>query len=320
MIRNVLMSLALGAMVPAMAQANTLPCNGDQVRVINPMGGGLADLLSRLVLEKVSAKTGQTFVIDPVTGASGTIGLAEMVQAAPDGCTLGVINSASVVVSPIVMPEVPYDPIADISPIAYLGGAAYVLTVRSGLDVHDVDTFVEFLRDPKEHPTFGTMGMTTGTTAVMMHLGNAMGGTFTIVPYPGVNAALADVAGGHVDFTMLSYASQKGQIEAGTIRPIAVGSDLPMEALPGVPTLAEAGYADLVTPVWFAIGGPKGLPEEMVQELNAEIAAALSDPAVLERFNALNLLTLQATPAELAAKIAAEIDALGPIVRELSMR
>lgn len=320
MIKNVFLSFVFGVILPAAASGGPLLCSGNQVRVINPMGSGLADLLSRVVLEAVTANTGQTFVIDPVTGASGTIGVTEMTGADPDGCTLAMILSGNMVVSPIVMADVAYDPIADVSPIAYLGSANYVLTVRSDLDILDIDAFVSFLRNADENPTFATMGMTSATSAAMVRLGNAMDGDFTIVPYPGVNAAVADVAGGHVDFTMLSYSSQKGQIEAGTMRPIAVSSATPMAVLPGVPTLGEAGYGDIVTPIWFAIAGPKGLPDAMIQEFNAEINSALSDPAVAERFAVLNLVALPVTAEELKSNIAAEIEALGPIIRDLSIR
>jgi tripartite-type tricarboxylate transporter receptor subunit TctC len=286
--------LCAGVIATAVPAAEPWPIR--PVRLVVPFSAaGTADLLARLVAEKLGATLGQPFVIENRPGAGGIIGQEQVARAAPDGYTLVISSLGSFVINPVFTP-VPFDPFKDFTHIAYLGGQPVVLMANKDLPYKSLAELVTYA---KAHPgavSYATISVGSQTQLLNELFQRQAGIKMNHVPYRGAGQIATDVLGGHLATGVVSLAVGGEQIRAGTARGFAISTEERLPAYPDLPTYKEQGYPDLVSSTWFALSGPANLPREIVERLNAEVVKALQVPDVQARFQreAIDTKTLDA--------------------------
>jgi tripartite-type tricarboxylate transporter receptor subunit TctC len=266
------------------------------IRLIVPSAaGGSPDNICRILTSELTKSLGQPFVIDNKPGASGNIGMQEIVRAAPDGYTLGYGNVGTLAINKSLFAKLPYDPEKQLLPVALLGYVQNALVVRNDLGVKDVAGLIALAKSRPGKLTMASPG--NGTTG---HLGGelfkSMTGTFmTHVPYRGSPQAIQDLMGGQVDLMFDNLSSIAPHIKNGRIKALGVSGRARSPLFPEVPTIGEfvKGYE---TTAWGGIVAPAGTPRDIVMRLNADINKVLGNAAVNERYAAISFETTIGSP------------------------
>jgi tripartite-type tricarboxylate transporter receptor subunit TctC len=312
----VLALLGVLGSVPAPAQAQSWPAR--PVRIIVPFSGaGTADLLTRIVADKLSTALGQPFVVEDRPGAGGIIGQEAVVRSAPDGYTLVVSSLGSLVITPAFTP-LPFDPFKDFTHIAYLGGQPTVTFVNKDLPQK---TLAEFVAYAKTHPgefTYATISYGSQTQLVNEMLQKEAGIKMTYVPYRGANLIVNDVLGGHLTSGSLALSAAAGQLKAGALRGLGIGTEERVPGFPDIPTFKELGYPSLVSSTWFGLSGPANLPPQIVARLNTEVVKALHAPDVQARLESEAIDSKSLNAADFTAFFKQEVVRWTPIAKAVA--
>jgi tripartite-type tricarboxylate transporter receptor subunit TctC len=272
---------------------NLLPCQSCAsdypsrvITIVVPLPpGGATDTLTRTLAEHMRGTLGQPVIVENVPGAGGTLGVARVVRAAPDGYTLSVGNWATHVAAGATYP-VHYDLLTDLEPVAKLADTPLWMVVKTALPVRDLKDLVAWLKVNQDRATAGIVGTGSGGHICGLSFQNATGTRYQFVPYRGGAPAMQDLVAGHIDFMCDMAANSLPQARAGAIKPIAVMSKTRWFAAPDVPTAEEMGVPGVAISLWHGMWAPKGTPKEVIAKLNAAVVSALADPAVRERFAA----------------------------------
>jgi tripartite-type tricarboxylate transporter receptor subunit TctC len=278
------------------------------IRLIVPFPpASTADVVARVLGQKLGARLGQQFVVDNRVGASGNIGVDLIAKAAPDGYTVGIVTSSTQAVSVTLSSSLPYDPIRDFTPIAMLASSPYVLVVYPGLPVKSVAELVALAKRKPGALNYGSAG-----PASLAHLAGALFATMTDlqithVPYKSTAQSVIDMMGGRLDMQFATIAPSIQTIRAGQLRPLAVTGKKRVEALPDTPTMAEAGVAGYDATLWFALVAPAKFPAGLAARLNHEIAAVLEAPDMKELLAQQGLLAEVGPPEALSAQVRTDI-------------
>jgi len=252
---------------PAFAQA--YPAKPVRI-VVAFSAGGTTDILARSVAQKLGEQLKQSFVIDNKPGAGGNIGTEAVVRSAPDGYTLIVNSVGPIAVNQTLYKNLPYDPLKDLVPIVQIADVPNVLVVHPSVPA---STFEEFVAYAKANPgklNYGSTGTGTSSHLSSYVLSKRIGADTTHVPYKGANA-LTDLLAGRLQFMFATIPSVIPHIHAGKLRALAVSSEKPSRSLPGVPTVAEKGFAGFSAGSWFGFFAPKGTPESVIALLNKSV-------------------------------------------------
>lgn len=250
------------------------------VRFILPVSAGSGvDGIIRAASLQLSKALGQTVVIENQPGAGGVVGTAAMIKSAPDGLTLSMVSNNHVIY-PSVLKSVPFDPVADITPIAIIGATPMVLVVNPKLPVKNLGEFVALLKANPGKYNFASSG--NGT---ILHLAAELfkdvTATFsTHIPYRGFGPMVQDIVGGQVDWGVGALPAVLGQVKAGNLRALCIASPKRSAAAPDIPTSGEAGVPRYLVEGWFAAVGPKGLAVEVTKRLNAALVTAFNTDEV----------------------------------------
>ena len=253
------------------------------IRLIVPFPpASTADVVARVLGQKLGARLGQQFVVDNRVGASGNIGVDLIAKAAPDGYTIGIVTSSTQAVSVTLSSSLPYDPIRDFTPIVMIASSPYVLVVYPGLPVKSVAELVALAKRKPGALNYGSAG-----PASLAHLAGALFATMTDlqithVPYKSTAQSVIDMMGGRLDMQFATIPPSIQTIRAGQLRALAVTGKKRVEALPDTPTMAEAGVAGYDATLWFALVAPAKFPAGLAARLNREIAAVLEAPDMKE--------------------------------------
>ena len=276
----VVTSAAIALSAPAQAQSYpTKP-----VTIIVPFGaGGPTDIVARVIADRLSASLGQRFIVENAAGAAGITGAARAARSAPDGYTLLMGPMSTMSFSPTFYPNAPVHTLKDFEPVGIVASAPIVIV---GSKEIQGNTLKEFMASAKKKAKLSNGNAGAGTTSHLacVMLNARFGLDPAIVPYKSSGAAVADMLTGTIDYVCDQSTSVMGQVTAGAIKPLAVLAPAPSPALPGVPTIAQAGYPGAEMVVWNALFAPKGTPREIITQLNAAIGKGITDPAALERF------------------------------------
>jgi tripartite-type tricarboxylate transporter receptor subunit TctC len=281
--------------------------------VVGLAPGSGQDAAARTVARRAGELLGVQIVVENKPGAGTMTASLAVAKAPADGYTL-LQNGVALSVNPSLYKQVPYDAARDFVPVAFLVNAPMVVVINPS---RGVKTLTEFLAKYKgadnityAHPGAGTM---PHLTAELLRVRSGI--KMRPVPYRGGAPALTDVIAGHVDLTVVTPLA-RSYIDAGAVRALAVGSEKRLEALPGVPTFAEAGLPlpELDAGAWFGILAPKGTPADVIQKLNETFAAALRDPAVQDDLKALGFVPRTMTPDQFAAFLRDDLAKWPPIV------
>lgn len=278
--RSFIASAGVALAAPAVAQSS-------QVTLIVPFAaGGPTDVIARVAAEAMSRTLGQRMIVENVAGAGGATGVVRAARAAPDGRTLVVGNLGTHGAAPSATPNLPYDPVADFTPVGLIASTPILLVVRNGFPARDLAEFAALLKANSGRYTFGHAGQgVTSHTAAMLLLA-VIGTMQTGVTYRGTAPALNDMLEGSLDFICDQSVIMVGQVRAGQIRALAVASDSRLQSLPEVPTSAEAGLPGFSITAWNAVFAPKGTDAALVADYNAALSAALDDPGLRSRLAA----------------------------------
>ena len=283
--------IVAGMTLPAAAQ-DAYPSK--PIRLVVPFTpGGVTDTSARTIAEFLSKRLGQQVVVDNKPGASGNIGTALVKAAPPDGYTLVLAFDGTMVINPHVFSKLPFDTLADFTPIGKIGDAVLILVANPDAPVKTVADVIAVSKSKPGGLSFGTSG-TGGTPHIAGELLKIRTGANLVhVPYKGGGQAMTDVLGGQIPLVYTAVAGAHGFVKSGKLRAIAVSSAQRTSALPDVPTFLESGVPDFVVNSWVGILAPAGLPAPIAQRLNTELNAVLNDPAAKEK---LRTLGIEATP------------------------
>ena len=290
------------------------------VRMIVPFApGGQNDAIGRLIAQKLSEHFGRQYVIENVGGGGGVVGTGRAAQAAHDGYTLLVMDTGFVI-NPHVYPKVPYDPFKDFDPISIAVTTTQVLTVTPSLPVQTVKDLVELVKaNPGKYsyasPGIGTPGH---MTAELFRL--SLGLDLVHVPFNGAGPAVASTIGGHTPIAFGSPASSVAQVKDGKLKGLAVASGKRLVALPDLPTMAQAGFADIDVEFWIGIFAPAGTPTDIVVSLNRQIENAVALPDVRQRLDALGFEPAAIKLADSGAKLRSESAKWGKVVQAAGIK
>jgi tripartite-type tricarboxylate transporter receptor subunit TctC len=293
--------LKSAALLPAVASGAAAAAWPDRpIRLIVPSAaGGSPDILCRILGAELARALGQAVVIDNKPGASGNIGMQEIVRAAPDGYTLGYGNVGTLAINQSLFANLPYQRDAQLVPVAMMGFVQNALVVRNDLPVDDVRQLITLARSRPGKLVMASAG--NGTTG---HLGGelfkSLTNTFILhVPYRGSPQAIQDLIGGQVDVMFDNLSSIGPHVRDKRVKALAVSGNKRSPAFPNLPTLAEAGVPGYAMAAWGGIVAPMGTPVDAVRRLNAEINRAQSLPAVAERYAALSFEPVNGPPQRL---------------------
>jgi tripartite-type tricarboxylate transporter receptor subunit TctC len=286
------------------------------IRLIVPFPpGGSTDILARALGEKLAQGLAQPVVVDNRPGAGGSIGAEAAARAAPDGYTLMMGHLGTLAANPAIYKNLPYDPVRSFAPVSLMAIVPSVLVVNPSLPVASA---AELIAYAKAHPgklAYGSAGNGSTSHLTTEYFKLVTGTDVLHVPYKGVGPMLTDLVSGQLSMGLNGAPAVMAHVNAGRLRALAVTSLKRLEALPGVPTLDEAGVRGFDASGWYGVVVPAGTPQPIVARLNAEVGRAMQTPELRSRLDNEGALPAPGTPEEFAAFIRAEIARWGAVLK-----
>jgi len=281
--RRTAWALAATALVlPAALLAQTFPSKPVTILIGFPAGGPL-DAHARLLAEKLAAQLGQPVVIDYKAGAGGTVGAQAVAQSAPDGHTLLMANTGTMVINPAVYTKLPYQTLKDFAPVARTAQQPLALVVNPSVPARSVAELVALAKSRPGQLNYGSAG-NGGISHLVPEMFKAATGTFIVhIPYKGSAPAFTDLMAGQVQLMAESVPQAAQYVKAGKLRALAVTSAQRNAALPDTPTMIEAGVKGFEVVGFYGVLAPAGTPRPVLDRLSAAFKAVLDDPAIRSR-------------------------------------
>ncbi len=298
----------------AQTPAMSYPVKPVRLVVPNPPGGGV-DILARIVGQKLSERLGQPWVIDNRPGAAGTIGVASVTKASPDGYVLGMGVTATLAIAPALYPKLAYDPLRHLTPLALLGITPLIVVVHPSLPVRTVKDLVALARarPAQLHYSSGGSGTPPHLSAELFR--HMTGIQFVHVPYKGGPPAVTATVGGEVALMFANMVPGLVQVRAGRLRALAITSGQRWRTLPALPAVIESGVAGYDIVQWYGVIGPPGLPAPIVERISREIDQVLRLDDVKEQFENDGAEITYRGPEMFATYIRSEMKKWGDAVR-----
>ncbi|MBR1158772.1 Bug family tripartite tricarboxylate transporter substrate binding protein [Bradyrhizobium elkanii] len=311
-------AIAAAAMIVAgLASAQPFPAKAVHILVPYPPGGGV-DVLTRTLAEAVSKTWTQSIVVENRPGAGGVIASQAIATSAPDGYNLIMVASGHAT-NPFLYPKLPYDTFRDFSPISLLASSPNVLLVRADSQFKSVGDVIAAAKAKPGSLSFAHAGNGTSTHLAGELLKSLAKIDLDAIPYKGGAPAINDLLGGQIPMSFNNGPESVGQLQAGTVRALAVTTGSRAPFLPDVPSMSESvpGYD---TEVWWGLLGPGNMPADLVAKISHAFVAAVNTDAVKERLGKLGAIPIGSTPDKFAAKIKADYDKWGPIIKAAGMK
>jgi tripartite-type tricarboxylate transporter receptor subunit TctC len=319
--RRQFLHLAAGAaalpLTPRIARAQAYPMRPVRIIVANPAGGG-NDIVARLIGQFLSERLGQSFIIENRPGAGGNIGTEAVIRAPADGYTLLLVAGANTI-NATLYEKLNFNFISDIAPVAGIGSVPNLIVVHPSAPAETVSELIAYA---KSNP--GKLNMASGGIGTPQHIAGELFKMMTStnivhVPYRGAAPALTDLLGGQVQMMFATMTASIEYVRARRLRALAVTGSARSEMLKGVPTVSET-VPGFEASALYGIGAPKSTPTEIVERLNKEINAALTDPKILARLSDLGASPIPGSPAEFGRYIAEETEKWGKVIRAANIK
>jgi tripartite-type tricarboxylate transporter receptor subunit TctC len=313
-------ALALASLAIAVLPAHPARSQGARtIRVIISVPpGGSIDHMVRVLADYISTTKGQSTIIESRPGAGGVIAAEAVARAAPDGSTL-LVNNNGMIISAILR-KVNYDPRASFEPICYLVTTPQIIAVNGASPYRTLAELVTAAREKPGELSIASVGPNTTQHIGIERFKRLAGANLTYVPYPGGAPAVSALLGAHVSSAVLNWSEIGEQLIAGKARALATMALKRIELLPDLPTVAESGYPDFETNVWFGLVAPAKTPKETVAQLIDAFREALVAPEVRAKLTAQALYPNPKCGAEFDAHIARQADLYGRLIRELNIK
>ena len=321
--RELLGVIAVAATIAGLGDAAAQTYPSRPVSMVVPYApGGPTDTIARIMAEHMRGSLGQPVIIENVSGAGGSIGVARVARATPDGYTLSVGNLSSHVMNGAVY-ALPYDLIADFAPVSLLSFQPMLIVARKSLPADDLRGLVAWLKANAGNATVGIQGVGTAGHVFAVFFQKEIGTPLALVPYRGAGPAMQDLLAGQIDCMIDTPTNSLPQVRGGAIKAYAVTAESRLASAPDIPTVDEAGLVGFHFSFWQALWAPKGTPAPVIDKLNAAVAASLADPAIRQRSAEQGQevpAVAQQTPQALAAYHKAEIEKWWPIVKGANIK
>ena len=278
------------------------------IKVVVPFSAGSAsDVVTRLVLDKMSPALGQQFIVENQPGAGGNIGTAAVARAEPNGYTLAMSSSGPLAANKTLTKNLPYDPEQAFEPITMLGTLPSVVVVAKNVPVNSLQELIAYAKARPGELTYSSVGVGSAQHLAGVFFEQLTDTRMRHLPYRVTAQLVTDLMTGIVPLSFQNVPNILGQVRSGELRALAVGAKARSSALPEVPTAAEAGLPAFETAAWFALVAPRGTPKPIVDKLNGVAVAALKDPALRNRLMEIGTDPAPMSSDELRAFISTEI-------------
>ncbi len=309
--RSLLLATAAGIARPALAQGfPTRP-----LTILVPyVPGGPSDILARAVAQPLSAALGQPVVVENRPGGNGAVAAQVAMRAAPDGHTLFLAASGIMTINPHIMPRLAYDPLRDFAPITVAITAPNLLVANPGFPPATVPDFIAWLRANPGKASFGSSGIGSSEQLTMELFAQQTGTALTHVPYPGGAAVVPDLISGVLQVAFLNISTVSAQVQAGALKAIATAGPQRHPLFPALPVVADT-VPGFEGGSWHSIVAPRGTPEAVLDQLNAELRKALLLPEVEERLKRIGFAVEASSRADFAARLQREYAGWAAVVR-----
>jgi len=281
--------------------------------------GGATDGIARIVAEGMSRRLGQTVVVENVGGAGGTLGIAKAKNAAADGYTIALGHFGTHAAAVALYRKLPYDPVADFVPIAWVASASIVLSARKDIPAANLKEFIAYARQQGDKITNGHSGVGSTAHVSCAYFASLAGFKPTEVPYKGNGPMVQDLLAGRLDYSCDQLASAAGRIKGGQVKALALAAPRRSPAAPDVPTSIEAGLPGWQANAWSALYAPKNVPAPVVAKLREAAFAAIDDAQVRQRLEAVGAevpTPEERAPDRFAAFMREEIERWGKVIRD----
>jgi len=286
------------------------------IRMVVPFTpGGSTDILARSIGMELSKAWGQPVIIDNVPGAGGSIGADKVAKAPADGYTLLMGHIGTLAVNPSLYPKLPYDPVKDFAPVAWVARVPNVLVVHPLVKAATLKEFVALVKARPGQFNYGSGGNGSAANLASEYFKLQTGTAILHIPYRGTAPAVTDLMGGQIQMLFTGAPAVIGQIKGGQLRALAVSSPKRLDILPDVPTVAESGYKGFEADQWYGVVAPTGTPKDVIAKLNAQINQALASVELKARLNNEGAIAMPTTPEAFGQHIVRELARWKPVIR-----
>lgn len=305
---------AMGLFCPPSALAQNYPTR--PIRLVVPFTpGGSTDILARAIGHELTRAWGQPVVIDNVPGAGGAIGADKVAKAPADGYTLLMGHIGTLAVNPSLYPKLPYDPVKDFAPVAWVARVPNVLVVHPSVKAGNVRELVALAKAKPGSLNYGSGGNGSAANLATEYFKMQTNTSLLHIPYRGTAPAITDLLGGQIQVLFTGAPAVIGQLKNGQLRALAVSSPQRLAVLPDVPTVAESGYKDFEADQWYGVVAPTGTSAAIVARLNTQINLALNSAELKTRLNSEGAIATPTTPEAFGKLIQREIERWKPVIQ-----
>ena len=289
----------------ASAAAQTYPARPVRM-VVAFAAGGTIDALGRILAQKLSARWGQSVVVDNRGGAAGNLGAIAAAQAPPDGYTIH-LGAQSLATNVTMAPVPNFDPRRDLESVMAVATAQDVLMVPPASPARSLPEWIAYAKAHPGELDYASLGTGSSGHLATVLFAQATGLTLEHVPYTSISQAVTDLVAGRISVWLATLGGHLGNIQSGRVRALAVSGPARAPSLPDVPTFAEEGLASLTESTWFGVFVPKGTPKPIIAALNRDLEQVLAEPAMQERAAQLGFRLIGGPPDKLAALLQSDI-------------